>query len=337
MRSLPLALLLAALACKTPSAAETPAPTRSARINVAQPALVGCRVQKHAEPSRARAERDVRQVAAYWRAEDGDARTLRALVEEGFLSDPQQLDALHRRFSLATEQIDGHMLEIGRALRSWSELELGPQMEVDQLFAALDVSAHLPEDLFSSKLAFVALLNFAQPDLQEMVAEGPRWSRKQWAEARLTRRFAVRPSGAARQAGARASAGGEAYIAGYNVWMHHVLAPDGRRLFPKGVRLLTHWNLRDQIKADYAEPDKTLALARQGLIREVMERIVTQTIPQGVIDDPRVDWNPASNTVSASPPEEIEAEQMKAQGKRPASPSISPQREPDTRYAVLLA
>ncbi len=337
MRSLPLALLLAALACKTPSAAETPAPTRSARINVDQPALVGSLVQKHGEPSRARAERGVRQVAAYWRAEDGDARTLRALVEEGFLSDPQQLDALHRRFSLATEQIDGHMLEIGRALRSWSELELGPQMEVDQLFAALDVSAHLPEDLFSSKLAFVALLNFAQPDLQEMVAEGPRWSRKQWAEARLTRRFAVRPSGAARQAVARASAGAEAYIAGYNVWMHHVLAPDGRRLFPKGVRLLTHWNLRDQIKADYAEPDKTLALARQGLIREVMERIVTQTIPQGVIEDPRVDWNPASNTVSASPPEEIEAEQMKAQGKRPASPSISPQREPDTRYAVLLA
>ncbi len=337
MRSLPLALLLAALACKTPSAAETPAPARSARINVDQPALVGSLVQKHGEPSRARAERGVRQVAAYWRAEDGDARTLRALVEEGFLSDPQQLDALHRRFSLATEQIDGHMLEIGRALRSWSELELGPQMEVDQLFAALDVSAHLPEDLFSSKLAFVALLNFAQPDLQEMVAEGPRWSRKQWAEARLTRRFAVRPSGAARQAVARASAGAEAYIAGYNVWMHHVLAPDGRRLFPKGVRLLTHWNLRDQIKADYAEPDKTLALARQGLIREVMERIVTQTIPQGVIDDPRVDWNPASNTVSASPTEEIEAEQMKAQGKRPASPSISPQREPDTRYAVLLA
>src|SRR5438093_654820 len=100
----------------------------------------------------------------------------------------------------------------------------------------------------------------AERDLEEMVSRAPRWSRKQWAHARLTRRFAVRPSGAALQAVAKATADAEAYIAGYNLWMHHVLAPDGRRLFPKGVRLLTHWNLRDQIKVDYAEPDKALAL-----------------------------------------------------------------------------
>src|SRR5205085_1309594 len=68
-----------------------------------------------------------------------------------------------------------------------------------------------------------------------------------------------------------------------------------------------------------------------------VERIVTQEIPQAVIDDPRIDWNPAANTVSAAPPETVETEQMKAQGKRPPSPSISPEREPDTRYAVLLA
>src|SRR5437879_454624 len=132
--------------------------------------------------------------------------------------------------------------------------------------------------------------------------------------ARLTRSGALRPNGAARQAVAKATADAEAYIAGYNVWMHHVLAPDGRRLFPKGVRLLTHWNLRDQIKADYAEPDRPLALARQRLVRQVMERIVTQAIPQAVIDDPRVDWNPATNTVTASPAETVETEQMKSQG-----------------------
>src|SRR5207248_9697506 len=38
-----------------------------------------------------------------------------------------------------------------------------------------------------------------------------------------------------------------------------------------------------------------------------------------------------------APPETVETEQMKAQGKRPPSPSISPARESDTRYAVLLA
>ena len=342
--ALALTVLAAWSGCKTTGAEKpgaslqaTPAAAKSARIEVDQAGLVAALVRKHGEPSRARAERGIRQVSAYWRADDGDAAALRTFVEDAFVADPQQLDALLGRFSAAFEQIDGHMLEIGRALRSWNELELGPQMDVDQAFAALDVSAHLPEDLFTSKLAFVALLNFPQPDLQEMVSQAPRWSRKQWAHARLTRRFAVRPSGAALQAVAKATADAEAYIAGYNLWMHHVLAPDGRRLFPKGVRLLTHWNLRDQIKVDYAEPDKALALTRQRLIRDVMERIVTQTIPKAVIDDPRVEWSPASNALTATPPEEVETEQMKKQGKRPPQPSLSPEREPDQRYAVLLA
>src|SRR5438132_11262942 len=342
--ALALTVLAAWSGCKTTgaekpgsSAQGAPAAAKSARIDVDQAGLVAAVVRKHGEPSRARAERGIRQVSAYWRTDDGDAAALRAFVEDAFVADPQQLDALLGRFSAAFEQIDGHMLEIGRALRSWNELELGPQMDVDQAFAALDVSAHLPEDLFTSKLAFVALLNFPQPDLQEMVSQAPRWSRKQWAHARLTRRFAVRPSGAALQAVAKAIADADAYIAGYNLWMHHVLAPDGRRLFPKGVRLLTHWNLRDQIKVDYAEPDKALALTRQRLIRDVMERIVTQTIPKAVIDDPRVEWSPASNALTATPPEEVETEQMKKQGKRPAQPSLSPEREPDQRYAVLLA
>src|SRR5882762_5287422 len=197
-RTLPLALaaaLAAAVGCKTTAGGDRPTPSlKSARIDIDQAALVGMLVQKHGEASRPRAERGVRQVADFWRKEDGDAATLRAFTEIAFVADPQQLDALLRRFSAALEQIDGHMVEIGRALRSWSELELGPQMDVDQLFAATDVSAHVPEDLFSTKLSFVALLNFPQPDLQEMVVQGPRWSRKQWSQARLTRRFvAVRP------------------------------------------------------------------------------------------------------------------------------------------------
>src|SRR5207302_1628977 len=150
---------LCAVACKTPSAAEKPPEAAAAPAAAARPdtaALVTALVQKHGEPSRARAERGVKQVAAYWRAEDGDAAALRGFVEESFVADPQQLEALLQRFSAASEQIGGHMLEIGRALRSWSDLELGPQMDVDQLFASLDVSAHLSEDLFSSKLAFVA-------------------------------------------------------------------------------------------------------------------------------------------------------------------------------------
>jgi len=349
MRTIALLLALPLVACQTPApkpespAAETKPATDKASLHMMSPpvqidqaAIVSALVKKYGEASRPRAERGVKQVAAYWRPQDGDAEAARAFISESFVNDEKQQDALLARFSAASEQIGGHLLEIGRALRSWSELELGPQMDVDQLFAGLDVGAHLSEDLFSSKLAFVALLNFDLPDLPEMLVKGPGWSRKQWAAVRLTRQFASRPTGVAVASVTKAQADAESYIAGYNIWMHHVISADGRRVFPKGMRLLTHWNLRDQIKADYSEKEKGPAIVRQRLIREVMERIVTQTIPQGVIDDPRVDWNPASNQVTISPSDEVETEQMQSQGKRPTSPVISSDREPDTRYKVWL-
>ena len=56
------------------------------------------------------------------------------------------------------------------------------------------------------------------------------------------------------------------------------------------MRLLSHWNLRDEIKSDYT--DTKNGLAKQRMIQQVMERIVTQTIPEVVVDNPGVDWNP---------------------------------------------
>ena len=118
--------------------------------------------------------------------------------------------------------------------------------------------------------------------------------------------------------------------------MRHALTRDGTRLFPKGVRLISHWNLRDQIKAEYGEPDAALGLSRQRLLRQVMEQIVSQTIPRAVIDDPRLDWFVDTGRVTAAPAEEIETEQMARQGKRPAQPVAARDREKDERYAVLL-
>ena len=35
--------------------------------------------------------------------------------------------------------------------------------------------------------------------------------------------------------------------------MHHLLTPDGERLFPPGHAPISHWNLRDELKARYAD------------------------------------------------------------------------------------
>ena len=86
------------------------------------------------------------------------------------------------------------------------------------------------------------------------------------------------------------------YIAGYNIWMHHLLDDDGKRIFPAGMRLLSHWNLRDEIKAQYSNGNN--GLPKQRMIQRVMEHIVNQTIPQVVVDNPNVDWNPGTNEVS---------------------------------------
>ena len=56
------------------------------------------------------------------------------------------------------------------------------------------------------------------------------------------------------QAVAQAGAAAEQYIAEYNIWMHHLVDDDGRAGSSRpSMRLLSHWNLRDEIKADYAD------------------------------------------------------------------------------------
>ncbi|HEX8436231.1 hypothetical protein [Archangium sp.] len=282
-------------------------------------------VARHGEPQRARIERGVEQVAVLWRQEDGD---LAAFVRESFLADEKQLEATRVRLETAFEQLDGHLNEISRELRRPTDLDLGPLLPVDPLLAAFDPGAHTTEDLFKAKVGFVALLNFPLTTLAERMEQGPRYTRRQWAEARLTSRFNRRVPGEVRQASTRAAADADLYIAEYNIWMHHLLDEQGRRLFPQGKGLISHWNLRDELKSRYADPE---GVAKQRMIVKVMERIVTQTIPAAVIDNPRVDWNPFTNEVKAAPAEEVEPE-------APQRPVVlDGKREEDVRYTKLLA
>ncbi|MGQ0508388.1 MAG: hypothetical protein ACT4TC_24070 [Myxococcaceae bacterium] len=309
------------------SAVQTHAETRVDREQTVKiPAgLEEALIKAHGEGQRARIQRGLKQCEARWRTEDGDLATF---AKEFFLSDPQKLNATFARLETVFEQVDGHLNEVGRELRRATDLEIGPLLPVDPLLSGLDVTAHLTEDLFTSKIAFVALLNFPLTTLSERTEQGMGYSRQQWAEARLAGRFAFRIPAAVRQEIAKASATADLYIAQYNVWMHHLLNEKGERLFPKGLRLISHWNLRDELKADYADPR---GLEKQRMIVQVMARIVTQTIPAVVIDNPRVDWNPFSNAVSVAPPAEVEANAPMRDAKADAAP------EPDVRYQKLLA
>jgi hypothetical protein len=285
-------------------------------------------LEKHGEGQRARIERGVAQVAALWQPADGPDDAFVKLMEAQFIADPATLDGTFDRLERAMEQLEGHFHEIQRELSRWAVLDLGPLLEVDKLLSGFEASAHLLDDLFQSRIAFVVLANFPLTTLKERLEQGEGWSRRQWGEVRLASRFERRVPAAAEQALAQAVAAAELYIAQYNVWMHHLLSEDSARPFPRGKKLISHWNLRDEIKSQYAVRD---GLPRQRMIARVMERIVTQTIPRAVIDNPTVDWNPFSNAVTPAPAAEIERK-----GERPVT-RVEVAREPDTRYGRLLA
>jgi hypothetical protein len=284
-------------------------------------------VEKYGETQRDRARRGLSQVASLWNAEDGDRGAYEGFVLRNFAGDPAARDEMFERFERLMEALSGHMHEITLAFREQSDLDIGPVYPFDEMFAAYSPSAHVTEDLFRNKLAFVVLLNFPVTTLEERLAEGEKWTRRQWAEVRLAQRFSRRVPAEVNQKIAEANADADRYIAAYNIWMYHLLNDDGQRLFPPKMRLLSHWNLRDEIKAQYSNPDG--ALERQRMIAQVMDRIVTQTIPEVVVDNPYVDWNPYSNEVSRASANDTDA-------RPPADLVVSNAPEPDTRYAVLL-
>jgi hypothetical protein len=303
-------------------------PSSTARLSAALPAIEAALVEKHGEGQRDRIARGLRQAASLWRAEDGDAEAFAQFARTHFAGDEPTLEALFDRYQYRLERLDGHMNKLVQEFRRHSDLDHGPVLPFDQLFAGYNPAAHVSEDMFRNGLAFVVLLNFPLTTLEERLAEGDKWNRRQWAEARLAQRFGRRVPADVNQAISRADAAADQYIAEYNVWMHQLLNEQGERLFPPGMRLLSHWNLRDEIKASYGLEDAALAIARQRMIQRVMEHIVEQTIPAVVIDNPRVDWNPWTNEVAPAATND---------GRAPAA-GIQPDNAPegDERYRVFL-
>jgi hypothetical protein len=283
-------------------------------------------VAKYGEPQRPRVDRGLRQVAEFWRAEDGDSAAFADFVRTNFAGDQATLDTMFQRFEYLLEQLGGHMHEINREFRQQSDLDAGPILPFDEIFAGYDPSAHFIDDFFGNKLAFVTLLNFPVCSLNEYLTDGPHWTRRQWAEARLAETFSKRIPADVNLAIAEAGSEADQYISQYNIWMYHLVDDRGQRLFAPKLRLLSHWNLRDEIKADYT--DKQNGLAKQRTIEKVMDRIVTQTIPQVVVNNPAVDWNPFTNDVKPAAEKDSDA--------TPPTGTVSNAPEPATRYETLL-
>ncbi len=250
--------------------------------------------EKFGEESKFRIERGVNQVAMFWMQEDGSDSDFETFCMENFISDGIELDKLFKRLSENFEILIGYNREIALNLRKPVDLDIGEPLTVDYIFAAYDPYAHLTEDLFRNKIAFIILLNFPYYTLDEKNDLGKNWTRKQWAYARVADYFVSRIPPELLKAQTQAQADADAYISQYNIYAGLLVDDEGKTYFPAEMKLISHWNLRDEIKSQYSKEN---SLPAQKIIYEVMKRIITQEIPSEVINSNQYNWNPFKNIV----------------------------------------
>lgn len=237
-------------------------------------------------------EKGVRQVGQLWREEDGKVAVFRRFCEENYISQPEERERVFRKVSDYLEALWGHFNEITLQLQLNLHLDNGPLSDVDPIFGAYNPGAHLIDDFYRNKIGFIIALNFPHLSLEEKEALGKE-NRLAWAYARLGDIFTERIPPVLIQAQTKAESDADVYISDYNIYMGQVLNKKGEKLFPEDKVLLTHWNLRDEIKANYNKGKK--GLDKQRTVYEVMKRIISQEIPMQVINSGEYTWNPYSN------------------------------------------
>jgi len=260
--------------------------------------------------------RGVKHAASLWRGSDGTTDDFLDFVDASYVADPEKRRSIFLKLSNYFESISGNMNEITLDLRKVLDEAAGEIDEIDRMFGNYSVGSHLQSDLYENKIAFLVALNFPYFTLEEKEEAGAAWSREQWAMARLGDQFVSRVPAELGQAATTAVGNAEMYIAEYNICMGQLRTDDGRQLFPDDMVLLSHWNLRDEIKSNYA--DRENGTAKQEMVYKVMERIIRQEIPGKVINNPEYEWAPFSNKVMKDGAEtDLEA-------------------EPDTRYSHVI-
>lgn len=242
-----------------------------------------------------RIERGVQQVAGLWRDTDGSVDDFATFCKYSFMGDTAEFSRLFNTLERNFEVIQGYNHKIDVMLKAPLQLE-GPEITpVDMMFGGYDVFAHLTDDMYANKIAFLAALNFPYFSLEEKTELGAGWSRKEWAYARMGDKFISRVPAAIQQDISRTVTEADAYISDYNIYMGKLRNDNGEQLFPAAMKLISHWGLRDELKSNYADRDR--GLEKQRMIYQVMQRIIDQSIPLQVINNDSYSWNPVTNVV----------------------------------------
>jgi len=272
-------------------------------------------IEQHGDILKFRIERGVKQTAQLWRESDGSSQEFTTFCQENFLASDQEMETVFNKLMVNFEILGGNMLRIKKDLMRPLHLDEGDILPIDVMFGSYEPGAHIREDFFGNKIAFVVTLNYPFYTLDEKTEFGVNWSRLDWAKARVGDFYTSRVPAHLIQEASAVETESDNYIAEYNIYMGKLVNDAGETLFPENLRLITHWGLRDELKSNYAGEK---GLEKQKMIYAVMKRIIDQSIPSEVINNNTYQWNPFDNRL-------LNGDQ-----------TINSNPEPDTRYVKLL-
>lgn len=253
-------------------------------------ALVG----KHGEALRSRIEKGVFQTAAYWLEGDGSQEIFSEFCLNHFVADEGERRQMLARLEDNLESIYGNLHRINRSLANPFELAEKQTVPLDDLFARYNPSSHLDDMLYQAGVPFAVTLNFPFYNLKEKLEHGNGWTRQQWVEAAAGDLFTRRTPSRVEDIIEAVFYKFDNYQYNYNIHTGRLLDGDRGLIFKEGKKQISHWGLRDRLRAAYTEPDGG---KKQKALFQVMMRVVDQTIPKKMINSTDCYWQLESNTL----------------------------------------
>lgn len=284
------------VACLNENPQETAKQEESANISKQTIEQTISGLQKlHGTEAKEMIERGVKHAASLWRNVDGTEADFQAFCEKHYLADAKKKGLMFEKVSRNMEILQGHFNKIGLDLQRPLHEPMGEIIDIDKAFGGYSAGAHLIQDMYRNKLAFNIALNFPYFSLSEKEKLSKDWNRLEWAYARMGDIFTARIPAEILQNVSEVSTASEMYIANYNIHMGQLTDGSGNAFFPEDMVLLSHWNLRDEIKSHYSRGEE--GLQSQAIVYEVMKRIIDQSIPQKIINSGNYQWDPYTNIV----------------------------------------
>lgn len=254
--------------------------------------VIDSMIAKYGAANQERIKKAVSQVAELWKESDGNSDEFKQFCLSNFCNEESELELLFNKISRNYEVLQGYFTKISIELKKPLHLNMGEINAIDEIFGSYEPSSHLTEDFFVNKLAFIVMLNFPHYSLAEKAENGKTWNSNQWAYARVGDIYTSRVPSDLLQNYSNKTTSADTYISEYNIYMGNLINSENKKLFPTELKLITHWGLRDELKSNYNVEN---GFDKQKMIYAVMKNIISQEIPESVINSNENLWNPFEN------------------------------------------